>query len=186
MTAPLEEPKVNRLLRHPNAQALVARWSQLSPRERHLVQAAAALIAVWALVALAVRPAWTALRQAPQAQALAQAQLDRLQALAAEAALLKEAAAANAAGAGSNEPRSEQAGVDDATREQLLSLLGDSTQVEAQGRQVIVAFEAASGEQVRGALMTVRSRLKVRLAEAELAPGAEGIRGRLRFEWLPD
>lgn len=162
-------------------QALNTRWAQLSSRERTLVAAAAAVVGVFLVWALLFKPALSALAAAPQQKEQAQAILDRLQGLAAQAAALRGGAAV--AGAQAEPVRTQESGVDDATRALLLAALGDSARVDAQGRYVTVSFDGVSGEQVRQALRTLRSRLRAQLVEAELAPAQEGIRGRMRFEW---
>ena len=162
-------------------QALRARWAQLSGRERLLVGAAGAFVALFVLVSLAVKPALSVLEAAPAQREQAQATIDRLQALASQAAALRAGAAA--AGAQVEPVRTLESGVDDATRALLVAALGDSARVDAQGRFVTVSFDGVSGEQVRQALRTLRARLRAQLIEAELTPAQEGIRGRLRFEW---
>lgn len=162
-------------------QSLRVRWNALSPRERRLVSAAMALVLVWAFWSVAIRPAWSVLRSAPAQQAQAQALLDHVQSLAAQSQGLR--AAAGAMGATQEAPRTMESGVDDSTRARLVAALGDSARLEAQGRFVTIQFEGVSGEQLRQALQMLRSRLRAQLVEAELAPGEEGIRGRLRFEW---
>lgn len=161
--------------------ALSARWAQLSGRERTLVAVAGALLGVFLVWSLLFRPALFALAAAPAEKEQAQATLDRLQALATQAATLRGGAAV--AGAQAEPVRTMESGVDDSTRALLVAALGDSTRVDAQGRYVTVSFEGVSGEQVRQALRTLRSRLRAQLVEAELAPAQEGIRGRLRLEW---
>lgn len=140
--------------------------------------AALALLLVWSL---AVRPAWVTLRDAPGRQAELSARVERLEAWAAEAAALKGLASVQTGAV--REPRGSESGLDDALRTELRSKLGDACKVEAQGRQILITFEAASGDQVRATLSWLRSHLKARLVEAELVPGQEGLQGRLRLEW---
>ncbi len=161
---------------------LRSRWQALSAREQGLVGAAVVVLCLFAVWSLAFKPALSVLRSAPQQRQQAQATLDRLQGLAAEAAGLRAGAAV--AGATQDAVRTMESGVDDATRELLVAMLGDSARLDAQGRFISVTFDGVSGEQVRQALQTLRSRLRAQLIEAELAPSQEGIRGRLRFEWL--
>ena len=65
--------------------ALKARWALLAPREKLLVAAAAALVAVALLWWVAVAPALGTLRAAPARHAALDAQLQRMQSLQAEA-----------------------------------------------------------------------------------------------------
>lgn len=161
---------------------LRSRWQALSAREQGLVGAAVMVVGLFVVWSLAFQPALSALKSAPEQRQQAQAVLDRLQALSTEAAGLRAGAAV--AGATQEAVRTMDSGVDDATRALLVTTLGDSARLEAQGRFVTVSFDGASGEQVRQALQTLRSRLRAQLIEAELAPSQEGIRGRFRFEWL--
>ena len=137
-----------------------------------------ALFAVWSL---AFKPALSTLRTAPEQQQQALATLERLQALAAQATVLRASAAV--AGAQGSGMRTLETGLDEQTKALIVTTLGEGTRVEAQGRWVEVSFDGASGAQVRQALQTLRSRLRAHLMEAELSPASEGIRGRLRFEW---
>ena len=162
---------------------LLERWSGLSSRERHLIQAGAAALALLLVWSLALKPAWVTLREAPARRAELGARAERMQAWAAEAAALQGMASAQTGAV--REPKGPEGGLDDALRAELRSKLGESCKVEAQGRQVLVTFDAASGEQVRATLRWLRSHLKARLVEAELVPGQDGLQGRLRLEWQP-
>ena len=157
------------------------RWQALSPRERTLTSWALAVVAVGLIWALGFKPALSTLRAAPEQRAQAQAVLDRLQGLAAQADALRGAttlgAAQNAA------VRTMESGLDEATKALVAGALGDGARLESQGRFVTVSFEGVSGGQLRQALQTLRARLRAQLIEAELAPDEGGIRGRLRFEW---
>ncbi|MFM2185505.1 MAG: hypothetical protein RIR43_77 [Pseudomonadota bacterium] len=160
---------------------LQPRWLGLTHRERTLVKAALWVLLVFVIWTIAVQPALQTLRVAPDQRQQARATLERLQGWAAEAARLRTQAAA--AGAAQEPVRRPDGGIDDATRALLIQALGPDTTIEARGREVTLSFRGASGEQVRQALNTVRSRLRADLIETELVPSGEGLRGRLRFEW---
>lgn len=68
----------------PPSQALQARWQSLAPRERSLVLAACCVVAAGLLWWLALAPALRTLKEAPARHAELDAQLERVQALAAE------------------------------------------------------------------------------------------------------
>lgn len=158
------------------------RWKALSRREQLLLVAAAAALSLLVSWSVLLKPALSILSAAPHQRQQAQATLDRLQALSAEAAGLRAGAAV--AGATQEPPRTMETGVDDATRALLVTTLGAHAQLESQGRFITVSFDGVSGEQLRQALQTLRARLRAQLIEAELAPTQDGVRGRLRFEWL--
>jgi general secretion pathway protein M len=160
---------------------LKQRWAGMAPREQTLVKVAAWAVGILLLWSVGLKPALSTLRAAPEQRAQAQASVDRMQAQAAEAALLR--GGAGATGATQEPMRTMETGVDDSTRALLMAALGESTRVDAQGRHVTVTFNGVSGEQARQALQTLRTRLQAQLIEAELAPSLEGLRGRFRFEW---
>ena len=80
------------------ATPLRARWQTLAPREQNLVRAAVALVVLALLWWLALAPALQTLRTAPARHATLDAQLQRMQALQAEAQQLQGAPRANPAG----------------------------------------------------------------------------------------
>lgn len=75
--------------------ALQARWQTLAPREQNLLMVAAALVAVALLWWLALAPALQTLRGAGERHAALDAQLQRMQALQAEALQLQTLPRAN-------------------------------------------------------------------------------------------
>lgn len=161
--------------------SLNAKWSQLSRREQAMVGIAALLLGVTLLWSVGVKPALSTLRSAPLQREAAQATHERLQALATEANLLRSGAAA--AGVQAAPVRTQESGLDEATRALVRAALGGSAKLEAQGPFIMVSFDGASSEQLRQALRALRSRLRAQLVEAELTPTPGGVSGRVKFEW---
>lgn len=161
--------------------SLRTKWAQLSRREQAMVTIAALLLGVTLLWSVGLKPALSTLRTAPSQRDAAQATQERLQSLALEATQLRSGAAA--AGVQSDPMRTQDSGLDDATRALVRTALGGSANLEAQGRFVTVTFDGASADQLRQALRALRSRLRAQLVEAELTPTSGGVRGRLQFEW---
>jgi general secretion pathway protein M len=160
---------------------LRTKWAQLSRREQAMVTIAALLLGVTLLWSVGLKPALSTLRTAPSQRDAAQATQERLQSLALEATQLRSGAAA--AGVQADPMRTQDSGLDDATRALVRTALGGSANLEAQGRFVTVTFDGASADQLRQALRALRSRLRAQLVEAELTPTSGGVRGRLQFEW---
>ena len=160
---------------------LRTKWAQLSRREQAMVTIAALLLGVTLLWSVGLKPALSTLRTAPSQRDAAQATQERLQSLALEATQLRSGAAA--AGVQADPMRTQDSGLDDATRALVRAALGGSAKLEAQGRFVTVTFDGASADQLRQALRALRSRLRAQLVEAELTPTSGGVRGRLQFEW---
>lgn len=160
---------------------LRTKWAQLSRREQAMVTIAALLLGVTLLWSVGLKPALSTLRTAPSQRDAAQATQERLQSLALEATQLRSGAAA--AGVQADPMRTQDSGLDDATRALVRTALGGSANLEAQGRFVTVTFDDASADQLRQALRALRSRLRAQLVEAELTPTSGGVRGRLQFEW---
>ena len=161
--------------------SLRTKWAQLSRREQAMVTIAALLLGVTLLWSVGLKPALSTLRTAPSQRDAAQATQERLQSLALEATQLRSGAAA--AGVQADPMRTQESGLDDATRALVRTALGGSANLEAQGRFVTVTFDGASADQLRQALRALRSRLRAQLVEAELTPTSGGVRGRLQFEW---
>ena len=161
--------------------SLRTKWAQLSRREQAMVTIAALLLGVTLLWSVGLKPALSTLRTAPSQRDAAQATQERLQSLALEATQLRSGAAA--AGVQADPMRTQESGLDDATRALVRAALGGSAKLEAQGRFVTVTFDGASADQLRQALRALRSRLRAQLVEAELTPTSGGVRGRLQFEW---
>lgn len=165
------------------AQALRSRWLQLAPRERRLATAAATLALAAAVWLLALQPALAAWRKAHAERQVMETALQRMQALAAESAWLREIAPS--AGSAPTAMRTRDSGLDNATRQAVAGFLGPGTRFTVDGSHVTVTFDSALPQEVRLALQTLRSSLKARLVEAELQVTDEGVRGRLRLQWLP-
>lgn len=137
-------------------EALRARWKALAPREQSLVLAAAALVALallwWVLLAPAVRT----LREAPQRHAELDAQLQRMQALQAEALQLQAAPAA---------PPGDPS---QALRTSLTQRLGPQAQIAVLGDRATVTLKAAPADGLAEWLARARSNARTVPVEAKL------------------
>ncbi|NBQ91028.1 MAG: hypothetical protein EBS47_05115 [Betaproteobacteria bacterium] len=159
-------------------------WEMLSERERAWLRVAGTVVSLFVVWSALFQPALHSLRSAAAERAQAQAALERLQVLAAQASNLRTTAAS----AGAQTPAGRAPGlvIDDTSRALVTAALGSSARLQAQGPVVTVHFEGVSGEQLRQGLKTLRVRWGAQALEAELAPGPQGIRGRIQFEWQPN
>lgn len=151
-------------------QALQDRWQTLAARERALVRAAAAVLALALLWWLALAPALDTLRRAPARHAQLDAQLQRMRALQAEAQQLQTQA------------RSEPGDAAAALRRSLAQTLGGSAQLTLLGERATVTLQGAPAQALAQWLLQARSNahavpIEVRLARsaasANVAAGAE-------------
>ena len=143
---------------------LQARWKALAPREQNLVLAAGALLATALLWWLMLAPALQTLRAAPARHAALDAQLQRLQALQAEAQQLRDAPPVRAADA----RRSLQ--------NTLAQQLGDTAQIQFTGDRATVTLKGASASVLAQWLAQARSNAHAAPLEARLAQSADAAR----------
>jgi len=141
-----------------------ARWKALAPRERRLVQIAAALIGAALLWWVAVAPAWRSVQAAPAKLDQLDAQLQAMQRLAGEVQTLRAAPAVGSA--------QSQAALKAASD----GLAGAGRLVIA-GDRATMTFVNANGAQVRDWLAEVRSAARARTLEANLSRGPQGYNG---------
>jgi general secretion pathway protein M len=145
---------------------LRAWWRTLPARERRLLKVAAAVLLVGALWLLAVRPALQTLRSAPAALDAAEAQLQAMQRLAAEAGELRAAPPVN--------PEQATAALQAAT-----ARLGEQGRLSLQGDRAVLTLNGVSTGGLRDWLAEARSGARARPVEASLMRGAQGYRGTL-------
>jgi general secretion pathway protein M len=151
-----------------------AAWRGLAPRERWLMVAAAALVALALLWLLAVQPAWRTLARAPAEIDRLDAQLQTMQRLAAEAQALRETPTVP--------PEQAQAALQAAT-----ARLGPKAQLTLSGERAVARFDGIPPGALREWLAEVRAGARVRPVAAALQRAGEGFSGTLElaFEGAP-
>lgn len=145
--------------------AWVGQWQRLQPRERHLLGAAALVVGLALAWLLAVAPALRTIGSATQRLDLLDAQLERVQRLAARARQLQTRPAVSRA---------------DALRTLEASLrqrLGDSAQMSLAGDAVTVTLRGAAPQSLAPWLGQVRSMARVAVLQARLNHGPRGWDG---------
>jgi len=141
-------------------------WRALSARDRRLLRVAIAVLIVGALWLLAVQPALQTLRSAPAALDAAEAQLQAMQRLAAEAGELRATPPVN--------PEQAAAALQAAT-----SRLGELGRLSLQGDRAVLTLNGVSTGALRDWLAEARSGARARPVEASLMRGAQGFSGTL-------
>lgn len=143
---------------------LRARWRALAPRERRLLAGAGALLALLAVWLLLVQPAWRTLRETPAQIDRVEAQLQRMQRLAAEASELRGTTPVPAAQA--------QEALRAATQR-----LGERTRLNVAGDRATVTLTGVEGQALRDWLAEARSGARARPLEVQLTRAAQGYSG---------
>ena len=134
--------------------ALSAHWQTLAPRERHLVRAAAALVALALLWWLALAPALQTLRSAPARHAALDAQLQQMHALQAEAQALQ------------NAPRTDPDNALRALQTSVTERLGSSARLTLSGDRATLTVKNLSADPLALWLVQARSNSKAVPQEA--------------------
>jgi general secretion pathway protein M len=145
-------------------QALQAWWKGLAVRERRMVAGAAAVLGAALLWSVAVAPALRTLNTAPARLDQLDAQLQTMQALAQEAAALRQLPPVNLA---------QSAEALKAASERL----GDSAKLSVQGDRAVLTVSNLGTEALRAWLTEVRSGARARPVEANLSRGPQGYSG---------
>lgn len=139
-------------------------WRARARREQHLVIGAAVLVGVLLLWLVAIRPAWTSLRQTPAQLDALDLQLQAMQRLAAEARELRAAPAV---------PSSQSS----AALQSATERLGDRARLTVQGDHAVLSVTGIDGTSLRSWLAETRSGARARPVEAQLARGPNGFTG---------
>jgi general secretion pathway protein M len=139
-------------------------WQSRAPRERQLIAAAAAALAVLALWLIAVQPALRTLRAAPIELDRLDAQWQQAQLAAFESETLRTASPVPPAQAG------------EALRA-ATERLGGKAKLVMQGDRATVTFTAVAVEDLRAWLGEARSGARARPVEAQLLKAASGYNG---------
>ena len=142
--------------------ALRARWAALAPRERRLVALAAGLLAVFLLWTVALAPAWRTLRSAPAQIDALEAQLQQMQALAAEAAHLRGTPPV---------PLDQAQAALTAATERLAS---PASKLSLQGERALLSLKGVSADQLSAWLAEARAGARARVVEATLTQTGPG------------
>ena len=143
-------------------QALALRWAAFAPRERRLLGLGGSVLAVFLVWAVAIAPAWRTLQSAPAQLDALDLQLQRMQALAAEAVALRAVAPVPAAQA--------QAALTAATER-----LGAPGKLSLQGERALLTLKGVSAAQLSAWLAEARVGARARVVEAKLNPSAPGL-----------
>ena len=141
-------------------------WRGLAARERRGLTLAAAVLGVYAVLAVAVLPAWRTIARAPADLDALEMQWQTMQRLAGEAQQLRAAPPVN----------SEQAA---AALKSATERLGDKGKLSLQGERAVLTLNGASTSQLRGWLAEARSGARSRPLEANLSRTGAGYTGTL-------
>jgi general secretion pathway protein M len=139
-------------------------WATLARREQTLTLLAATFVGLALLWLVALRPAWTTVRQAPAQLDALEAQLQAMQRLAAEAQELR---------ATPSIPPAQAA----AALQASSARLGERAKLSLQGDRAVLSVTAIDSESLRNWLAEVRSGARARPVEAQLARTAQGFTG---------
>lgn len=143
---------------------LQAWWSGLALRERRMLALGGAVLVLYALLALAVLPAWRTLARAPAQQAAVEEQLQAMQRLAAEAQELRAMPPVN--------PEQSATALKAASER-----LGEQAKLSLQGDRAVLTLTGVGTEALKNWLAEVRSGARARPVEATLSRGAGGYSG---------
>ena len=138
------------------------RWAAFAPRERRLLSLAAAVLGLFLLWTLAVAPAWRTLRSAPAQLDTLDAQLQQMQALAAEAGRLR--------GAPPVPLDQAQAALSAATAR----LASPASKLSLQGERALLSLKGVSALQLSAWLAEARAGARARVVEATLTQTGPG------------
>jgi general secretion pathway protein M len=145
---------------------LVARWQGLLPRERIGVAVAAAVLGLAGFWMLLMQPAWTTVRQAPARLDALDADLQRMQRLAAEARELKAATPVSTAQA-------------NLALKSATDRLGAAGQLVVQGDRATLTLNAVPSDALRAWMAEARGAARARPIEMRLTQSGAGYSGTL-------
>jgi len=139
-------------------------WQGLALRERRLIGSAAVLVALALLWWVALAPALRTLQRAPAQIDAAEAQLQVMQRLAAEARELRAVTPVPADQAGN-------------VLKAATARLGDKGRLSVQGDRAVLTVAGVSSVALRDWLAEARSGARARTIEANLSRGSTGLTG---------
>lgn len=146
--------------------ALSARWHGLAPREQALLAMAVTVVVLMLLWLVAIQPAWRTLSRAPAEIDRLDAQLQTMQALAAEAQALRAAPPVT--------PDQAVAALKAAT-----ARLGDKARLTLQGERAVLTLSGIGSGALRDWLAEARAGARARPLEANLTRATLGYSGTL-------
>jgi general secretion pathway protein M len=141
-------------------------YGALAPRDRKFLRLGGALFGLVLLWLVAVQPAWRTLRELPPHIERTDAQLQHMQALAAESKTLRAAAPVAQAQAA-------------AALRAAAARLGDKARVVQQGERMTISLSGVDGPGLRALLAEARASARARPVEAQLVRGPKGFDGTL-------
>ena len=144
----------------------LAQWQTLTPRDRSIARAGAAVVGLAIVWMLGVQPALRTLREAPPQIARVEAQLPEMQLLATESKSLRAASPIP--------PAQAAAALKDAT-----ARLGDRARLAQQGDRVTLSLSGVDGPALGALLAEARAGARARPVEAQLVRGPRGYDGTL-------
>ena len=147
------------------AQALAA-WRSLAPRERRGMSIAGVAVALFVVWSLLIGPAWRTLSSAPAQLDQLEAELQRMQRLAAQAQELRGAAPVL--------PDQATAALQAAT-----ARLGTTAKISMLGDRATLTLNGTPPDQLRSWLGEARSAARARPVEAQLSQSGGGYSGSL-------
>jgi general secretion pathway protein M len=147
-------------------QQLGTRWSALAVRERRYVSIAAVLVGGALLWMFAIQPAWRVTSEAPAKLDQLDLQLQQMQRLQSETALLRAAPPVG--------PSQAAMALKAATER-----LGDGAKLAVQGDRATLTLTAVSADALRAWLQEARSTARARPVEMQLVRNARGFGGSL-------
>lgn len=145
-------------------QMLRSAWAARDARERRLVLAAAWVLGLFLLWALALQPAWRTVRDAPARLDSLDAQLQAMQAQAADVRALRATPPL---------PRPQASAALQAASQRLEG----RARLAEQGERAVLTLDGVSGDELRGWLAEVRSSARARAVEVNLTRGEQGLTG---------
>ena len=144
----------------------LAWWNALSARDRRIARLGGGLVAIGVLWMVAVQPAWRSIRDLPLQIERAEAQLQQMQALAAESKTLRAATPVAPAQAA-------------AALRLATAPLGDKVRLVQQGERMTLSLNGIDGPALRDLLAQARASARARPVEAQLVRGPRGFEGTL-------
>lgn len=143
-------------------------WAALAQRDRQMLRAGGALVALVVVWMVGVQPALRTLRDTPAMIDRADAQLQQMQAFAAESKTLRAAT-----------PVAQDQSA--AALRAAAGRLGDKARVLQQGERMTVTLAGVDGAALRSLLAEARTSARARPVEARLVRGPRGFDGTLVF-----
>jgi len=145
-------------------QPLRAAWRARDARERRLLLLAAGVLGLYLLWALALQPAWRTLRDVPPRLEGLEAQLQAMQAQAADAQALRATPPLL-------RPQAS------AALQAATSRLGARGRLAEQGDRAVLTLDGVSGDELRSWLGEVRTGARARAVELNLTRQPQGLSG---------